>query len=466
LAQALTSFAQSRKRQAFHGMAAAATSLIEKYRVDGGGDLSKAAEIHQSILSFKPDWESYEATKAQAHVLKLIEADAPAIKNKSMIQGHIQVVQACMNVMGMRDDKPIQWLLTLFYDMLREDSSSYIIFEEAAKQRIEVYKPLMALLLRPLDNYTADKVSWLLSAIISHVPNMVSKANVEEFLSTVLDSTKTSCSELGQLEAITNLLKSDAYRKFTWSYPGISDHIFRIQPKVAPSPHLYKCIFAIWALSFDQEITASLKEMQVIKKLREALTYSRVEKVIRLCLTLLKNFLGNKSLCEDIVEEGILEAVQQLEFEKWRDAELYDDIKEMAIQIGSEVSEMSNFERYERELQTGKLQWGFIHSSKFWAENVMKFESNDFRALKMLASLLQSPSTDDTTLAVACHDLGEFVTLHPLGKRKVAQLQVKEKVMELMAAPDQKSREVRREALLCCQKIMLNKWQDMEQVPK
>lgn len=446
---------------------AEAASLIEKYRVDGGGDLSKAAETHQSILSFKPDWESYEATKASAHVLKLIEADAPAIKNKSMIQGHIQVVQACMNVMAMRDDKPIQWLLTLFYDMLREDSSSYVIFEEATKQKIEVYKPLMTLLLRPgLDNYTADKVSWLLSAVISHVPAVVAKANVQEFLNVIMDSAKTNCSELGQLEAITNLLKSDAYRKFTWSQPGISELIFRIQPKTAPSPHLYKCIFAIWALSFDQEITASLKEMHVIKKLREALTYSRVEKVIRLCLTLLKNFLGNKSLCEDIVEEGILEAVQQLEFEKWRDAELYEDIKDMAIQIGSEVSEMSNYERYERELQTGKLQWGFIHSSKFWAENVMKFESNDFRALKMVASLLQSPSTDDTTLAVACHDIGEFVTLHPLGKKKVAQLQVKEKVMELMAAPEQKSREVRREALLCCQKIMLNKWQDMEQVPK
>eukprot|EP00913_Durusdinium_trenchii_P034949 g32691.t1 len=305
---------------------------------------------------------------------------------------------------------------------------SYAIFEEASKQKIEVYKPLMALLLRPGDNYTADKVSWLLSAVISHVPHSVTKAQVEEFLSSVLDSSKTSCSELGQLEAITNLLKSDAFRKFTWSEPGIPERIFRIQPKSAPSPHLYKCIFAIWALTL----------------------------VIRLCLTVLKNFLGNKSLCEDIVEEGILEAVQQLEFEKWRDAELYDDIKDMAIQIGSEVSEMSNFERYERELQTGKLQWGFIHSSKFWAENVLKFESNDFRALKVLASLLQSPATDDTTLAVACHDIGEFV----------AQLQVKEKVMELMAAPEQKSREVRREALLCCQKIMLNKWQDMEQVPK
>jgi len=225
---------------------------------------------------------------------------------------------------------------------------------------------------------------------------------------------------------------------------------------------LYKCVFAIWTLSFDADIMKALKQQQVIKKIRDILTYSRVEKVIRLCLTVLKNFLSSKDLCEDIVEEGILEVVQQLEFEKWRDPELYDDIKDMAAQISSEVNEMSNFERYERELQTGSLSWGFIHSSKFWSENVMKFESNDFRALKLLASLLQSPNTNTTTLAVACHDLGEFVTLHPLGKKKVAQLQVKEKVMQLMSSNDPAFREVRREALLCCQKIMLNKWQDME----
>jgi len=47
--------------------------------------------------------------------------------------------------------------------------------------------------------------------------------------------------------------------------------------------------------------------------------------------------------------------------------------------------------------------------------------------------------------------------LHPLGKKKVEQFGVKAKVMKLMESED---REVRREALLCCQKIMLNKWQD------
>merc|ERR1712217_796489 len=163
-----------------------------------------------------------------------------------------------------------------------------------------------------------------------------------------------------------------------------------------------------------------------------------------------------------IAEEGLLETVQNLEYEKWRDSELYDEIREVSQLISTEIQELSNFARYERELNTGKLRWGFVHTSKFWAENVSKFDTNDFRALKALAGLLLSDSADATTRAVACHDIGEFVTLHPLGKKKVSQLQVKEKVMQLMSSTDAKHREVRREALLCCQKMMLNKWQDIE----
>ncbi|CAE8623305.1 unnamed protein product [Polarella glacialis] len=441
---------------------AEAAGLMEKYTVADGSDLSKAAETHQKILAFKPEWESYEATKGCAHILKLIEGDAPAIKNKALIQSHIAVLGACMNAMSMQDEKPVQWLLTFFYDLLREDSTAYSIFEEAAKGQITIYKPLMALLGRQgVDSYSADKAAWLLTAVMSHVPRCFSQADVTGLLALLLDS-KSPCTELGVLEAITNLLKSDVFRSSVWTQPGVMDRIFSIDSKSAPSPYLYKCVFAIWMLSFDSEATKVLKERQVIKKIRDIVTCSRVEKVIRLCLTVLKNFLGNKGLCEDIVEEGILEAVQVLEFEKWRDTELYDDIRDMATQISSEVNEMSNFERYERELQTGRLQWGFIHSSKFWAENALKFESNDFRALKVLAGLLLSLLTDSTTLAVACHDLGEFVTLHPFGKKKVAQLQVKERVMELMGNTEASHKEVRREALLCCQKIMLNKWQDMD----
>merc|ERR1719210_2882439 len=97
---------------------------------------------------------------------------------------------------------------------------------------------------------------------------------------------------------------------------------------------------------------------------------------------------------------------------------------------------MSNFARYHRELQaavqgSAGLKWGFIHSSKFWSENVTKFEADNYQALKDLTKLLIQ-SADPTTLAVACHDVGEFVTLHPLGKKKVAELKIKDRLMDLM----------------------------------
>merc|ERR1712087_1029079 len=167
-------------------------------------------------------------------------------------------------------------------------------------------------------------------------------------------------------------------------------------------------------------------------------------------------------MAEDVAEENILESVQQLEYEKWRDAELYDEIRDTAQVISTQVQEMSNFSRYERELATGKLQWGFIHTSKFWAENVYKFETNDFRALKSLAVLLLDDTSDPTTKAIICHDMGEFLTLHPLGKKKVAQLGIKQRVMQLMSSNVAADRDVRREALLCCQKMMLSKWQDID----
>jgi len=106
------------------------------------------------------------------------------------------------------------------------------------------------------------------------------------------------------------------------------------------------------------------------------------------------------------------------------------------------------------------LKWGFIHSPKFWSENVLKFEQNDWRALHALRKCLDLAG-DSTTVAVACHDLGEFVTAHPLGKKQVTALGVKDKVMQLMSSSTS-DKEVKREALLCCQKIMLNKWQDID----
>lgn len=436
--------------------------MIEKYKGAESADPSSTFERHQKILDHTPEWEKFEATRASAAQLKQLELGVPALKTKEIIQAQLPVLKACMDGLSIQDDMTVSWLLTLFYDMLREDSSCFGLLEDSIKEQLDVKQPLMRLLSRPeLDKYIADKAAWLLSSVMANIPRFFTLEDVEAVLNLVLGGNQV-CTDLGTLEAITNLLKTGEFRRNVWAHPGVEQKVMKLHAREDPSPIVYRSVFAIWMLSFDPEITGQLKHLGVVKKLKDVLTVNRAEKAVRLSLTVLRSFLGNKSMCEDIVEDGILEAVQQLEYEKWRDAELYEDIRDMVALIGTEVQEMSNFDRYERELETGVLSWGFIHSTKFWAENVLKFEQNDFRALKVLANLLLSVNTDPTTLAVACHDLGEFVTMHPLGKKKVNQLNVKERVMDLMGSTDPSYREVRREALLCCQKIMLNKWQDMD----
>jgi len=445
-----------------------AASLLEKYSHVAG---DAAAETqHFEVLSFLPDWRAYPATKAVAGELSQIDIKASPVETKTLLLGKPFVLKAAFEAVDTSvDEGAVQWILTVFYDMLRADASCFAVFEEALKTNNDLKAKLLAVLQAGnFKTYTKDKAAWVLSAVIGYLPQYFSQNDITE-LTSVVCSAYCQCSHLGALEAVCNLLKADFFRLFVWNQVGVQNCIFDVNVKTSQPAQLYKCVFAIWLMCFEKASVSTLEDMRkrkAVQKVREILAVCRVEKVVRMCLTVLKSFMDYKPFCADIVESNVLECVQAVEYEKWRDAELYDEIKELCGAISGQVQEMSNFDRYEQELKTGSLKWGYTHTSKFWGENVMKFESNDFRALKMLAQLILSPASDNTTLAVACYDIGEFVTLHPLGKRKVAQLQIKERIMELMAVSGEEQRDVRREALLCCQKIMLNKWQDLEKAQK
>ena len=66
---------------------------------------------------------------------------------------------------------------------------------------------------------------------------------------------------------------------------------------------------------------------------------------------------------------------------------------------------------------------------------------------------------DARTLAVACHDLGEFATHYPAGRFLVHDLKGKECAMRLLAHAND---EVRKQALLCTQKLLVAKWRFLD----
>eukprot|EP00928_Gymnodinium_smaydae_P053938 TRINITY_DN3780_c0_g3_i2.p1 TRINITY_DN3780_c0_g3~~TRINITY_DN3780_c0_g3_i2.p1 ORF type:complete len:449 (+),score=117.12 TRINITY_DN3780_c0_g3_i2:62-1348(+) len=411
------------------------------------------------VLSVRPAWEKIGVPPSQVALLVLLEPESPPKKMRALMHGEMNVLQACLDSLSLQDVRAVQWMLTFFQNMLREDSSCYSLFEEALELKMKIAKPLLAVLDRE-DSYINDAAAWIMSAIMGHVSNYFTAADTEALLAKVLN--KSACTELGKLDAVANILKSDKFRASTWKNPSVSELVMSVDVTSAQSQNLYKSVFATWLLTFDKTLMASLVPLNFVARLRDIFTECRVEKVLRISLTVVHSLLANHDLSEQIVEFNLLDAVQALEFEKWRDADLYDDIREVSQQISNRVAEVSNFERYERELQSGKMTWSSVHTSKFWSENIMNFEKNNFRALKALAALLMHPHTDQTTLAVACRDVGEFCTRHPLGKKKLAELAIKDRIMELITLLSEEKRELRREALLCCQKIMLNNWQAVE----
>ncbi len=90
--------------------------------------------------------------------------------------------------------------------------------------------------------------------------------------------------------------------------------------------------------------------------------------------------------------------------------------------------DMTTWDRYKQELLSGVLEWSPAHKSeKFWkgkkksvfclcvfffllffkpTENFARFNDRNFELVGVLAALLASQESQ--TVAIACHDLGEF----------------------------------------------------------
>mmetsp|Transcript_77308 Transcript_77308/g.106929 ORF Transcript_77308/g.106929 Transcript_77308/m.106929 type:complete len:84 (+) Transcript_77308:1165-1416(+) len=79
------------------------------------------------------------------------------------------------------------------------------------------------------------------------------------------------------------------------------------------------------------------------------------------------------------------------------------------------------------------------------------------KLIDILCQVVSDKSNNDTMLAVACYDLGEFARFFPTGKIYLENQSVKAKIAELMAQKES-SAELKKEAITCYQKMLMNSW--------
>jgi len=233
---------------------------------------------------------------------------------------------------------------------------------------------------------------------------------------------------------------------------------------------IYEAVYCLWCLSFNKEVKEKLVDPKLIYNLCHIVKRcTNKVKVIRVTLATLNNLLGVGKNNELMYSYGLLTSLNLLKQKRWGDEELENDIKEVEQSLEKDVDELTSWDRYKNEVLAQNLEWSPAHkSAKFWQENYMKFEEEDYLVLRNLEAMLTN-SNNLQVLAIACWDIGEFVRVHPQGKRICDRLQLKVPIMKLLSLGESKdgpvseeTQQVTKEALTALQKLMITNWEYLQ----
>ncbi|KAI3642057.1 hypothetical protein MP228_011612 [Amoeboaphelidium protococcarum] len=385
-----------------------------------------------------------------------------------------------------------------------------------------LFSLLLKLMLKD-DTFVQLQSCKLFADLLSLWPKSVAELKLTEFLrwnmSQVRQFLQSGASGYGSnlkissqidvyLQSLAAVLRQSKNRKFFWDMTKGGDVLAELLQRSAPggskedsqfkNPQLqYQVIVCIWLLTLNQSIAVQFQtQYNIIPTLVDITRSSIKEKVVRVCLSVMRNMLSfamsqsssgkiitdgqlggvdidgvgagsgedkltNRKVHDAPAQTGIISAfvgtksatmVDNLLSRKWSDEDIVTDLKWFKEQLSIVISSLTAWDEYISELRSQRLDWSPVHDSeKLWKQNAYKLLDNNAELLKLLVSCLQQ-STESVRLAVACHDVAKFLKYcAKQGKKQLQSLGAKERIMELMSNSDS---EVRYYALMATQQYM------------
>jgi len=383
-------------------------------------------------------------------------------------------------------DQTIQYLLVMLDDIITADPSRIDMFSDLAKKEKKgenQWAVFLNLLTRP-DNFTTHMTARILAKMAVDGSEKLQGSDLSFYLTWLKDQLRTPEMDRPVTEPIRPayrpnpdgneyiqcicrclqmLLKQECYRDVFYVMDGINvivqvlasgKHNFQIQ---------YQLTFCLWVMTFNHLIAQNMSKYGVIPALADILSHSVKEKVTRITLAVLRNLI-EKPEDRTIQRENSIQMVQckvlkQLEIlagNKFEDEDVTADIEFLNEKLQLSIQDLSSFEEYCSEVRSGRMEWSPVHKSeKFWRENCHRLNEKNYELLKILIHLMET-NTDPLVLSVACHDIGQYARHYARGKKVLEQLNGKQCVMTHLSHPDSN---VRYEALLAVQKLMVHNWE-------
>ncbi|XP_059485740.1 V-type proton ATPase subunit H isoform X1 [Neocloeon triangulifer] len=469
----------------------AATSVLQQ----------QAAEIRQQRVN----WQSYQQSQMISNedytfIVALDNATDGKAREQLLKSQRAQCAKTFLSLLGhVSKDQTIQYILVMLDDLLQEDRTRVEIFREhSARKRESLWSPFLNMLNRP-DGFIVNMTSRIVAKLACWSVDPMERSDLQFYLTWLKDELQKQSDNVTELilsdenidlapssdeymshdavgheitlnndyiqsvaRCLQMLLRHDEYRKAFIAVDGLSTLLsvlsarqnFQIQ---------YQLIFCLWVLTFNPELAGRMNRYNVIPILADILSDSVKEKVTRIILAVYRNLIEKpeenliaKENCVAMVHCKVLKQLSILEQRKFDDEDIASDIEFLNEKLHNSVQDLSSFDEYATELKSGRLEWSPVHkSAKFWRENAGRLNEKNHELLHILIKILET-SRDPLKLSVASFDIGEYVRHYPRGKNVIEQLGAKQLVMQLLGHEDYN---VRYEALLAVQKLMVHNWE-------
>ncbi|TPX32306.1 hypothetical protein SeMB42_g07636 [Synchytrium endobioticum] len=356
----------------------------------------------------------------------------------------------------------LQNLLVLIDDVLTEKEEHVAAFFAHAQRKGDPTLPFQPFvkLLRKDDEFLQLKAAKIITYLLLHAPPSYSfdPSDLFVWMTTELQSTNPGVVDI-TVQLLQSILSLSQYRLPCYQTTNLVHALVDVLRKGAPNAQMqYQVIYCLWSMTFIPEIAQEIqRKHDIMPALIDIVKSAIKEKVVRVVVATLKNLLS-KGMQDNLAAffgNKVLNVCENLLARKWSDPEITEDLDFIKEELSKCLQSLSTFDEYASEVRSGKLEWSPPHTSEnFWKQNAAKLNERDYELLRVLSRLIAT-STSPLILAVAAHDIGQYVKYAPDGKRIVQEIGAKTQIMELMTHPDSA---VRYEALLAVQKLMINAW--------
>ena len=442
--------------------------------IEKGGVMVATSTLEQKandIRNLRVNWPFYRTGDfiSQADfdfIVKYDSLQTPEERKSFIDENPMLCVESFLNILlHISKDQVSQFILVLIDDLFTEDKSRVETFKEFCKKNKQSIWDHFDHQLNRTDGFIVNMSLRIIAKIACFSTSLMEGRDLHIYIHRLKDQLNIPNNEYVQSVArcLQMMLRIEDYKTAFVCADGISIIISVLSGRVNFQTQ-YQLVFCLWLMAFSPSYAEKMSRNNVVPVLASILNESSKEKVIRIILATFKNLI-QKPNDRDIARDNAItmfqcKVLKQLNIlkqgQKLDDEDLIEDVEFVYEKLQESVHDLSSFDEYSSEIKSGRIGWSPVHSNeKFWRENAQRLNEKNYELLKILISILET-SKDPQVLAVAAHDIGEYVRYYPRGKIITENLGGKQLIMQLLNDEDPN---VKYEALVCVQKMMVHNWE-------